>query len=113
MNGTESELNMIALINDLDDVSKNKADIDATQSQIEDIKKRSKELASRITQKIDDSIVLNLDVHERNPVLMWMQLAEDFNTIAPAQRLATRNELLNFVITEEDVEYSFSCMGIR
>ena len=50
MNGTEVEPNMIAVVNDLDDVSENKVDIDARQAEIKDFKKRSKKAALVITQ---------------------------------------------------------------
>ena len=46
-------------------------------------------------------IVMSLDVHERNPVHMWAQLAVDYNTVTPEQ-IAARKEFLTFVITEEE-----------
>ena len=61
-----------------------------------------------ITQTIDDSIVMSLYVHERNHALMWAQLAEDYNTIIPAQRLAARKEFLNFIISEEDTFFNIN-----
>ena len=55
---------------------------------------------SLINQSIDDSIVMSLDVHDGNPVLMWAQLA-DYNTITPAQKSTARKFFLNFSIGEE------------
>ena len=60
---------------------KNKADVDARQAEIKDFKKRSKKAASSITQTIDKSIVMSLDVHARNPVLMWRR--EEHHTMEP------------------------------
>ena len=37
--------------------------------------------ASLVTQTVDDSIVMSLDVHLRIRVAMWKQLADDFNTV--------------------------------
>ena len=45
---------------------------------------------------------MSLEVHERNHVRIWMQLAKDYNTVTLAQRSAARKEFLNFVITEEE-----------
>ena len=98
VNGIEAEPRRIALDDDVD----NKDEVDKRLLEIRDFKKRSKKAASLITQTIDDSIVMSLDVHERNPVSMWAQLAEDYNTITPAQRSTARKEFLNFVIFEEE-----------
>ena len=52
-----------------------------------------------ITHTVDDSIVMSLDVHLRNPVAMWKQLANDFNTVTPAQLKAARREIENLAFT--------------
>lgn len=51
---------------------------------------------------IDDNIVMSLDVHARNPMHMWMQLAKDYNTVTLAQQSVARKEFLNFTITMEE-----------
>ena len=55
-----------------------------------------------ITQTMDDSIVMSLDVHGNNLVLMWTQLAVDYNTITPAQRSSARTDFLTFSIGNEE-----------
>ena len=55
-----------------------------------------------ITQTVDDTIVMSLDVHGRNPVLMWQQLAADYNTVTPAQRLMARKYFLKFRIDDDE-----------
>lgn len=68
--------------------------------EIKDFKKRSKRAASLITQTRDDNIVMSLDVHERNHVHMWAQLADDYNTITPPHRFAPRRGFQTFFIIE-------------
>ena len=51
---------------------------------------------------IDDSIVMTLDVHQRNPALMWAQFAKDYNTVTPAQLSTARRTFLNFEISEDE-----------
>ena len=51
---------------------------------------------------MDDSIVMSLDVHGNNPVLIWAQLGADYNTVTPAQRLSARTEFLSFTISEDE-----------
>lgn len=93
---------MIAFVNDANSAPLNQAAVDVKQAKIKDFRKRSKKAHSLITQTIDDNIVMSQDVHARNPVNIWIQIAEDYNTVTPAQRSATRKELLNFIITEEE-----------
>ena len=38
-------------------------------------------------------------MHLRNPVAMWKQLSDDFNTVTPAQLRAARREFENLVLT--------------
>ena len=45
---------------------------------------------------------MSLDVHDRNPVLMWAQVAAGYNTITPAQKSTARKNFLNFSITEDE-----------
>ena len=49
---------------------------------------------------------MSLDVHQRNRVEMWNQLAADFNTITPAQLRAAKEEFdsLAFNGTETHLE---------
>ena len=77
--------------------------MDAKLAKIKDFRKRSKKAASLISQTIDDTIVMSLDVHGRDPVLLWNQLDEDYNNVTPAQKSAARKEFLMFQISEEEV----------
>ena len=102
VNGTEFEPVRLATVNDVDGVQENKPQVDARLAEIKDFRKRSKKAASLITQTIDDTIVMSLDVHGRDPVLMWNQLDEDYNNVTPAQKSAARKEFLMFQISEEE-----------
>ena len=55
-----------------------------------------------MSQTIDDSIVMSLEVLERDLVLVWAQLVDDYNTVTPAQRSVSRKEFLIFVIIEDE-----------
>ena len=72
------------------------------QAEITAFRKRTKKAASLITQTVDDSIVMSLDVHQRDPALMWTQLANDYNTVTPAQLSLARRNFLNLEISEEE-----------
>ena len=89
-------------MNDVDGVQENKPQVDARLAEIKDFQKRSKKAVSLIAQTIDDSIVMSLDVHGRDPVLTWNQLDEDYNNVTPAQKSAARKEFLMFQISEEE-----------
>ena len=84
--GTEPD--RVAHVNDDDNIQDNKAEVDARLAETKDFKKQLKKAASFITQSIDDSIVMSLDVHARNLVHIWNHLATDCNTVTPAQRSA-------------------------
>ena len=45
---------------------------------------------------------MSLDVHQRDPALMWTQLANDYNTMTPAQLSLARRHFLNLEISEEE-----------
>ena len=85
-----------------EELPNNRSEVVAREIEIEVWKKRLKKVASLITQTIDDSIVMSMDVHDRNPVLMWAQLAADYNTITTAQKSTARNFFLNFSIVEDE-----------
>ena len=102
VNGTEAELAEIAEVLNADLTSANSVAVDARHAEIKEWRKRAHKAASLITQTLDDSIVMSLDVHANNPVLMWAQLGADYNTVTPAQRSSTRTEFLNFVIGDEE-----------
>lgn len=101
VNGTELEPNEIGEVEDLDKFQDNNAEVQKGLTEIKDFRRRSKKAASLITQTINDSIVMSLDVHERNHEFMWLQLAEDYNAITPTQQSVARKEFLNFVTEEE------------
>ena len=101
MNGIEVESTMVVYLSDDDNLVDKKAEVDIRLAEIKDFEKRLKKAASLDTQTIDDSIVMSLDVHARNPVHMWNQLATDYNTVTPAQRSVAKEEFLNLNTTEE------------
>ena len=72
------------------------------QAEIKAFRKRAKKAASLITQIVHDSIVMSLDVHQRDPALMWTQLVNDCNTVTPAQLSLARINFLNLEISEEE-----------
>lgn len=94
VNGTELEPNEIVVVG-LDCAPEDVEEVYKRQLEIKDFIKRSKQAACLITLTVDDNIVMSLDVHERNPVLVWAQLAEDYKTVAPGQRTAARKEFLS------------------
>ena len=55
-----------------------------------------------MTQSVDDSLVQMLNVHSKNPILIWVALAADFSTITPEQLSLARQDFQNFVITEDE-----------
>ena len=86
VNGAVVEPVTVVYVEGDDLLTDNKAEVDIRLKEIKDFRKRVKKAASLITQTIDDSIVMSLDVHARNPVAMWNQLAIDYNTMTPVQR---------------------------
>ena len=100
--GTELEPAEIAEVEDDDNNPVNSAEVEKRRVEIKDWRKRFKKAASLITQTVDDSIVMSLNVHENNPVFMWAQLAEDYNTVTPAQRASTRKEFLTFQVGDDE-----------
>ena len=94
--GGEVEPDRVALRDD------NKEEVEKRLAEIKDFKKRTKKAASVITQSLDDSIVMGLDVHNRDPIAMWNQLAEDYNTVTPAQKSAARKEFMNLTVSESE-----------
>ena len=90
MNGTELEPAEIAEVLNVDHTPANSAEVDKRQVEMKDWRKRSEKSASLITQTMDDSIVMSLDVHGNNPTLIWAQLGADYNTVTPAQRSSAR-----------------------
>ena len=102
VNGTEIEPPEIAEAQDADNAPANSAEVEKRHVEIKDWRKRSKKAASLLTQTVDDSIVMSLDVHGNNPVPIWAQLGADYNTVTPAQRLSARTEFLTFTISEDE-----------
>ena len=102
VNGTEMEPTEIAEVLDAANDPVNTAEVEKRHLEIKEWRKRSKKAASLITQTVDDSIVMSLDVHGNNPVLMWAQLGADYNTVTPAQRSSARTEFLTFVISGDE-----------
>ena len=102
VNGTELEPVEIAEVLNADNTSANSAEVEKRHAEIKDWRKRSKKAASLITQTLDDSIVMSLDVHGNNPTLMWAQLGADYNTITAAQRSSARTDFLMFSIGNDE-----------
>ena len=100
--GTELEPAEIAEVLNDDRTSANTVEVDKRHAEIKDWRKRSKKAASLITQIMDDSIVMSLDVHGNNPTLIWAQLGADYNTITPAQLSSARTDFLTLVIGDEE-----------
>ena len=71
-------------------------------SEIKDWRRRYRKAASMIKQAVDDSMVQMLDVHNKNPILIWAALKEDYNTVTPAQLAQAAHNFLDYVITEDD-----------
>ena len=76
----------------------NRAEVLVPETEIKEWKKIAQKAASPITQTVDDSIVISLDVHHKNPCLMWANRAAGYNTVTPAIRSMARKEFLNFSI---------------
>ena len=72
------------------------------ESEIKDWRRRYRKAASMITQAVDDSMVQMLDVHNKNPILIWAALKEDYNTVTPAQLAQAAHNFLGYIITEDD-----------
>ena len=105
VNGTETEPDELPEVaHEADDaaIHINDEAVEKRQVEIKAFRKRAKKAASLITQTVDDSIVMSLDVHQRDPALMWEQLANDYNTVTPAQLSTARRNFLNFEISEEE-----------
>lgn len=64
----------------------------ALEDDVKAWKKRSKRAAQLISLALDDSIVMTMDVHRRNPVSMWAQLAAGYNMVTPAKLLLARKD---------------------
>ena len=102
INGTEMEPPEIAEVQDAENVPVNIAEVEKKHVEIKDWRKRSKKAASLITQTVDDSIVMSLDVQGNNPVLIWAQLGADYNTMTPAQRSSARTKFFTFTINGDE-----------
>ena len=72
------------------------------ESEIKDWRRRYRKAASMITQVVDDSMVQMLDVHNKNPILIWVALKEDYNTVTLAQLAQAAHNFLGYVITKDD-----------
>ena len=64
--------------------------------EIKDWKRRYKKAASLIVQSVDNGMAQSLDVHGKDPKLIWDSLAADFNTITPAQQTLARQDFQAF-----------------
>ena len=102
VNGTEMEPLEIAEVRDVENVIVDIAEVERRHVEIKDWRKRSKKAASLIILTVDDNIVMSLDVHGNNPVLIWAQLGVDYNTVTPAQRSSARTEFLTFTISGDE-----------
>lgn len=102
MNGTELEPAEIAEVLNVDNTPPNIVEVDKRQAEINDLRKRSKNATSPITQTMNDSIVMSLDVHGNDPHLIWAQLGANYNAVTPVQRSSTRTEFLTSMISNDE-----------
>ena len=72
------------------------------RADVKDFKKRSKKATAIITQTIDDSLVMSLDVLDRDPCLIWEKLAEDFSKVTPAEKSSARMAFLTLKIPSSE-----------
>ena len=70
VNKTETKLGKVARIAAADNAlaSVNQVAVDSRRGEIKEFRRRFKKADSLITQTVDDSIVMSLDVHLRNPI---------------------------------------------
>ena len=115
VNGTETELGHVAPIAAADNALAlvNQVTVDSRRGEIKEFRKRFKKAASLIAHTVDDSIVMSLDVHLRNPIAMWKQPANDFNTVTLAQLKVARREFENLAFTGSEtsleMKQNFNC----
>ena len=74
----------------------NQAQVSESRARLRDYQKRTRKATSLITQTIDDSIVMNLDVHNRDPRAIWDQLAQDYDNVTPSGRMTAEKAFLDF-----------------
>ena len=70
--------------------------IAAHRKEIKDFKRRYKKATSLITQSVDDGIVQTLNVHDKDPKLIWDALSTDYDTVTPAQLSLARQDFYEF-----------------
>ena len=86
----------------VDRVVVNREEVAESRAALKDFNTRSKKAASLITQTIDDSLVMSLDVFDRDPCRMWEKIARDFNTVTASQSHIARREFLSFKIRDDE-----------
>lgn len=63
----------------------NREEVAESTAAIKDFTKRKKKATSMITQTIDENLVMNLDICDRDPCLLRENFAAYFNRTTPAQ----------------------------
>ena len=76
--------------------------IAARRAKIKDWKRRYENVASLITQSVDDGTVQTLSVHGKDPKLIWDALSSNFNTVTPAQQSLAMQDFQAFRVTEDE-----------
>ena len=99
VNGIEIKPPKIAKVQDADNVPANIAEVEERHAEIKDWRKWPKKAASLLTETMDDNIVMSLDVHGNNLVLIWAPFRADYNTVTPAQRSSARTKFPTFTIS--------------
>lgn len=102
VNGTELEPVEIAEVINGDRIVMNDAAVERRHNEVKSWRKRYNKASSLITQSLDNSIVMSLDVHQGNPILMWTQLNADYNIVSDALKTSSRTDFLTFMMEEED-----------
>ena len=69
---------------------------------IKDWKRRYRKAASLITSSVDDCMVQMLDVHNKNPILVWATLKGDYNTVTLAQQAQAIHNFLGYKVSKDD-----------
>ena len=92
---------MVGAVPAADGTVTNQAQANESRASLKDYNKRMRKATSMITQTVDDSIVMSLDVHNRDPRAIWDQLAKDYDNVTPSGRFTAEKALMDFSIPEE------------
>ena len=90
----------------------NQAEVNESRALFKGYAKRTNKATSLITQIADDSIVMMLDIHNRDPRAIWDQLAKDCDNVTPSGKFTAEKEFHDFRIPEDanflEIKQSFN-----